>query len=136
MKYITLIIGLLVAGCGKQEQATTVKPVKELTLEEKVAGTYEVKANHSSVEHQVTGRYVILKNGVVESYRNDPPSFTKSDEHKWKIVDGDIHIKYDNGAIDVYRINKDGSLNGVAMIGDGKRTDTPKEFQNTYKKIK
>jgi len=51
MKYITLIIGLLVAGCGKQEQAdtnestpttnanevdgTTAKPVKELTPEQK-----------------------------------------------------------------------------------------------------
>ena len=54
MKYIVLIIGLLVVGCGKQEQAdtnestpttnsnkvngTTAKSVKELTLEEKVVG--------------------------------------------------------------------------------------------------
>mgnify|MGYP001420993236 CR=1 FL=1 len=162
MRLITLIIGLLVVGCGEVENGaykhrpkqtdtnestpttntnkvngTTAKPVKELTLEEKVVGTYEIKAKQGfAVEHQITGRYVILENGIVESYRNDPPSFTKSDEHKWKIVDGDIHVKYDNGAIDVYRINKDGSLNGIALIEDGKRTDTPKEFQNTYIKIK
>ena len=46
MKYITLIIGLLVVGCGKQEKADTANPVKELTLDEKalrdsVVGTYE-----------------------------------------------------------------------------------------------
>ena len=83
MKYITLIIGLLVMGCGKQEQAdadestpttntnvvdgTTVKPtqtvgvapVKELTLEEKVVGAYEAKADG------VTYRTVLLENGVL-----------------------------------------------------------------------
>jgi hypothetical protein len=36
MKYITLIIGLLVVGCGTPaENATKAKPVKELTPEQK-----------------------------------------------------------------------------------------------------
>ena len=134
MKYITLIIGLLVVGCGKQEQTdanestptTTEKPDKELTLEEKVVGTYEVK------KYGKIFRIVLLETGIVESYKNGK----KDDEGKWSISkDGELHI-VDNVWISVYRINKDGSLNGIAMIGDGKRTGTPKEFQNTYKKIK
>ena len=64
MKYISLIIGLLVVGCGKQEQTdtnestptTTEKPVKELTLREKVAGTYEFKEDGSITAVAVLSR--------------------------------------------------------------------------------
>ena len=94
MKYITLIIGLLVVGCGKQEQAdtnestpttntnevsgTTEKPVKELTLAEKVVGEYEIKEDGN------TGRLVLLENGIAEAYLNGKKA---EDEGKWKIVD-------------------------------------------------
>ena len=73
MKYITLIIGLLVVGCGKQEQTdtnestptTTEKPDKELTAEEKkVVGTYEMGGEGFTI------RAVFLDNGIIESYKN------------------------------------------------------------------
>ena len=136
MKYITLIIGLLVVGCGKQEQAdtnestptTTEKPVKELTLEEKVVGTYEIK------EGEYTYRVVLLETGIVEKYRNGKEH---DEEDKWKIVDGEIHIIEGSGHIDVIRINKDGSITNIATIDkDGKRKEAPKDIQLTLKKIK
>ena len=142
MKYITLIIGLLVVGCGKQEQTdtneltpttntnevdgTTAKPVKELTLREKAIGTYEIKKDGD------TYRVVLLETGIVEKYRNGKKH---DEEDKWKIVDGELHIIHEGG-IAVFRINKDGSLTGIADIEDGKREDFPKENQHTIQKIK
>ena len=86
MKYITLIIGLLVVGCGEtcpppmppektdtnestpttntnKVDGTTEKPVKELTAEEKVVGTYEAKVDTR------TFKGVFLENGKAESYK-------------------------------------------------------------------
>ena len=142
MKYITLIIGLLVVGCGKQEQTdtnestpttntnkvngTTEKPVKELTLEEKVIGTYEMKGEGFTI------RAVFLDNGIIESYKNGKK---EEEEDKWKIVDGELHIIHEGG-IAVFRINKDGNITGIADIEDGKREDFPKENQHTIIKIK
>jgi hypothetical protein len=133
MKYITLIIGLLVVGCGKQEQATTENPVKELTLGEKVVGTYEFKVNGE------TYRDVFLENGVVETYENGlfkPTDWLKKYEGKWSISkEGELHYIHWDGDIWVYIINKDGSITDIAKIRDGKREDTPKEEQYTGKKI-
>ena len=140
MKYITLIIGLLVVGCGKQEQTdtnestntnevdgATAKPVKELTLEEKkVIGTYEMEAGED------TFRAVYLDNGIVEHYTNGKK---QEGEDTWKIVDGELHIIHETG-IAVFRINKDGSKTGIAVIEDGKREEFTKETQYTIKKIK
>ena len=143
MKYITLIAGLLVVGCGKQEQAdtnestpttntnevsgTTEKPVKELTKEEKkVVGTYEMKEGEDIL------KLVFLENGVYEFYENGKKDY----EDKWSIVDGEIHVKVDNGTIVVWRINKDKSITSNSVIVRGERTDEPKEDQRTYKKLK
>ena len=156
MKYVTLIIGLLVVGCGKQEQAdtnestpttntnevdgTTEKPVKELTLEEKVVGTYEGRL--------MTRRLVFLENGIVEEHRRGKNDFDESkwskddDELKWLISNGEIHIIAlgGDGVVlggVVFSINKDGSITDIASIDkDGKREDIPKEDQHTAKKIK
>ena len=137
MKYITLIVGLLVMGCGKQEQAdtnestptTTEKPVKELTLREKVVGTYEVKKDED------THRAVLLENGIVESYYNGKK---QEGEGKWKISkEGEIHLTEPKGNITVLRINKDRSITMIAVIyPDGKREEVPKEHQVPLKKIK
>ena len=136
MKYITLIIGLLVVGCGKQEQAdtnestptTTEKPVKELTAEEKVVGEYEMKKDGKTL------RIVLLETGVAEKYIDGKK---EDEERKWKIVDGEIHIIEGSGHITIIRINKDGSLTNIATIyKDGERRDIPKEDQDTAKKIK
>ena len=138
MKYITLIIGLLVVGCGKQEQAdanestptTTEKPDKELTPEQKqkalrdsAVGTYEGK--------DVGDTLVYLDNGVLEAYEDGE----KEEEGKWKIINKEIYLEIDDEH-GFLKINKDGSLTAIARIRDGERKDYPKENQITYKRIK
>ena len=113
------------------QNTTKAKPVKELarelTLEEKVVGTYEGKIDGYAV------RLALLDNGVLENYEDGK----KRDEAKWKIVDGDIHCPNQGSVTGVLIINKDGSLTTIARIGkDGKRRDIPKEDQLTFKKIK
>ena len=148
MKYIVLIIGLLVAGCGenraisewKEEKearakaatntnevdGTTVKPVKELTAEEKAVGTYEGKKDG------FTFRVVLLENGIVEVYNNGKK---EEDDGKWKIIDGELHAN-DGISVGVLRINKDNSITYIARIKDSKREEVPKEYQVPLKKIK
>ena len=112
-------------GCGKQEQADTEKPVKELTAEEKkVVGEYEQKEDGN------TYKSVYLDNGILESYANGKK---QESEFKWSIVDGEIHVNYNNGCEEVYRINKDKSITRIAIIEDGERAEFPKEEQHTYK---
>ena len=106
---------------------TTAKPVKELTLREKVVGTYEGK------EGGVTLKIVLLETGIVEKYINGKKH---EEEGKWKIVERQIHIIDGQGKIDVVRINKDNSITNIASIRNGKRIDVPKEEQLTVKKIK
>ena len=142
MKYITLIIGLLVVGCGKQEQSdtnestpttntnqvdvTAEEPVKELTKED-VIGTYEMK-----VEEE-TARMVILKNGIVESYLKDE----KMDEGNISIMNGEVHIKSKtNEGVSVLRQEPNGDLTWIAVTVAGAREDLPKDKQETAKKIK
>jgi hypothetical protein len=135
MKYIVLIIGLLVMGCGKQEKADTAKPVKELTLEEKVVGTYEDEDRYGD-----TYRTVLLENGVSEYYENGK----KVEEGKWSISkEGEMHIIDDVGDILVLSINKDESITYIAEIKGGKREDYPAwvkipahPLAETMKKIK
>jgi hypothetical protein len=142
---ITLIIGLLVMGCGKQEQTdanestpttntnevsgTTEKPVKELTKED-VVGTYEAKKDGR------TEGVIFLENGVIESYENGKK---RELEAKWTIINGEIHGEVEGGRILVFSINKDKSVTNIAVIDkDGEREDFPKEEaeQATMKKIK
>jgi Leucine-rich repeat (LRR) protein len=140
MKYIVLIIGLLVVGCGEVEngaykhrpkQATTAKPVKELTAQEKkVIGTYELELK----KFGETQRYVLLDNSTVEYYLNGKK---EEAEHKWSIVDKEVHIERENRAVSVFSINKDESITGIATIDEGgKRKEILKEHQYTRKKIK
>ena len=121
---ITLIIGLLVAGCGKQEQADTnestpttntnevdgtiVKPVKELTPEEKeVVGTYEFEIDGSDD----TVRSVFLENGVhMRFVRARGENGKKYEGTKWSISNREIHVEERDGSIRVYRIIKDKSI--------------------------
>ena len=118
---ILVIVALLVGGCA----STPDKPVKELTLREKVVGTYEVK------RLSYTFRHVFLDNGTVEFYTNGRKD---GEGLKWSLVENEIHIKFSN-YVSVYRINPDNSITKIVYIDkDGKRTDY--EFQLTYKKIK
>ena len=153
MKYIVLVVGLLVMGCGEVENGaykhrpkqtdtnestpstntnkvdgTTAKPVKELTLEEKLVGTYEAKSEGH------TFKLFLLENDVFEYYKNGKK---REEDYKWSISeDGELHVIEEDGDIGVYRINKDGSLTLIARIVEGKREEAPKEYQFTAKKIK
>ena len=140
---ISILIGLLVVGCGKKQadtnestpttntnkvNGTTAKPVKELTLEEKIVGTYEIKKDGNTL------RIVLLENGIVEAYSNGKK---KEKEVEWKIVDREIHGVEEDGNITVIRINKDGGITFIENIDkDRKRKDLPKDQQLTLKKIK
>ena len=144
---IPIVIGLLVVGCGKMEplgsgneyntglatdqNTTTAKPVKELTAEEKkVIGTYELELKKFGETH----RYVLLDNSTVEYYLNGKK---EEAEHKWSIVDKEVHIERENRAVSVFSINKDESITGIATIDEGgKRKEILKEHQYTRKKIK
>ena len=148
MKYITLIIGLLVMGCGEVENGaykhrpkqtdtnastpttktnkvnnTTAKPVKELTLEEKVVGSYEFSP---------TSKIVFLDNGVLELYQNNEIA----QSNKWSIVDEEIHILNQDGEVEVVRIEPNGDLTNIAKIKNGIRTEESLDEQQTIKRIK
>jgi len=149
MKNLILLIAVMVVGaCGKGKESPSktkvtggnntkpikvddnaTKPVKELTPEEKVVGEYEFK-----ISPQNAGRLVLLDNGILEAYHNGK----KAEEGKWKLTkEGELHATRYDGAILVYRINKDGGITIIARIdADGEREDYPKEQQRTYKKIK
>ena len=111
---------------GDDKNSTTAKPVKELTLEEKVVGEYE------SIYNGKTYKRVFQENGIVEWYVNG----RKRAEYKLEIVNGEIRAAFGSEYKDIYRINADRSIIHIAYISDGEREDFPKEEQVTYKRIK
>ncbi len=119
MKYITLIIGLLVVGCGKAEP--------ELTVEEKVVGEYEHKDKDGNIH-----RYVFLENGIVGNWHY----LQQYRFCVWTISNGELHVNCSHGFIMVERINTDKSVSVIASLKDGERTDYPEYLQHTWKKIK
>ena len=131
---IVLVVGLLTVGCATMKdvcvQLGISKPntpeQKQKTLRDSVVGEYEFKADG------VTGKQVYLENGIREWYENGK----KQTEGKWSIVNGEIHVEYGSGTIDVHRINPDKSITLIADIFGGKRGDWSKENQWTSKKIK
>jgi len=115
---------------GDDKNSTTTKPSKELTLKEKVVGSYELELKKFGEIH----RYVLLDNSKVEYYLDGKK---EEAEHKWSIVDKEVHIERENRAVSVFSINKDESITGIATIDeDGKRKEILKEHQYTRKKIK
>jgi hypothetical protein len=139
---ISILIGLLVVGCGKTEplgsgneynaglaidqNTTTAKPVKELTLEEKIVGTYEKKFDEGTM------KLVILENGTVEKYKNGE----KTDDFEWKIVGEEVHLGDGMPPVGVCKIEPNGDLTTIAEIDGRGRKDYSKEDQMTFKKIK
>ena len=124
-----MMLGLMVAGCGKEGQPDTdespkANPAKELTKED-VVGEYEMKV-FGPVSLQV-----FLENGVNEGYLNG----NKMSESKWTIANGEIHVD-DSRLIKVFKINTGKSITAIAKIIEGERKPIPKDGQFTYKKIK
>ena len=134
MKYITLIIGLLVMGCA------TLTP-EEKALRESVVGEYKYMAPRppgakSSVSGPIRTR-VFLENGVYEAYYGGE----KQEEHRWKIVNDEIHVIRQRET-DIFELGLyDGfqTIKNIAYIDvDGKRKDLTggRRPWGAYKKIK
>jgi len=110
------------------QNSTKPTPAKELTLREKVVGTYELMRDGD------TFKYILLENGITEFHENGKK---RESEVKWSIVKEELHIIIKSGNILVHRINEDGSITSIAGIDkDGKRNDHPKDDRTTLKKIK
>ena len=130
MKYITLIIGLLVVGCGKKESPAAKEPVKEPTLGEKLVGAYELDGDI----------IVFQKSGMMESYAKGRK---EGGEYKWKIVDKEVHAVTKGGGGRAWGINPDGSLIYLAVIqSNGNKLYLPRlpkigntDYQPYWKKI-
>ena len=144
MKILALmILGLMVVGCGKANQTanekpkatpsnnSTAKPVKELTLKEKVVGFYEGKSNQDTNRL----RLVLWENGEVESYRNGKKRFIAN----WKInKNGELNVEVKEKSEEVlfaFRINPDGSLTGTTATMNGKQKVLSRKDQITLAKI-
>jgi hypothetical protein len=138
---ITILIGLLVVGCGMEcipqdpkeikskgddNNSTAAKPVKELTIKD-VAGNYELKLEGG------TAQMVILENGKIEFYENGKKN---QEEARLKMAGNEIHFDSESGDVRVFRIEPNGDLTYIAEIERGERHDHTKERQATFKKIK
>ena len=67
-------------------------------------GEYEINLDGDTV------RLVLLKNGIAEGYENG-----KKDEveHRWKVVEGEIHVTAPDEKTGIWRINKDASMYNI-----------------------
>ena len=121
MKTLILLIALLLSGCR------SLPPIKKMSFEESVVGTYERRNG------EITVRFVFLDNGVFESNRND----SKVNELKWKMEDEQVHVGTWSAPnalpinVLVYRIEPNGNLTRIAHIHDGNREGTR---ELTYRK--
>ena len=142
---IPIVIGLLVVGCGKKEQpnvgkpapttnankgnGTEAKPPKELTLEEKVVGTYGLTEGVPSL--------IFQENGMVSYYSL---LGTKKEEVKWEIQSGEIVAfwKSSHGGgngTSFYRIEANGDISIIANLDtNGKRIEFV--VHTTFEKLK
>ena len=130
MKYITLIIGLLVVGCGKEnppvvaEKIKSAKaPAKELTKED-IAGKYDLLG---------LAKREFLQNGKFEDFSQGG---RKVGEGTWKLVEKEVHTFGESGDGIVLKIESNGDLTIIADFRGGKQIARSKDLQTTYKKIK
>ena len=129
---ITIFIMLVAAGCGKTEVETKTETKTERIfdgdqppLDLPLVGTYEAKKEETTV------KLVLLENGKSEHWVNGE----KKGEATWKIVEKEVLV-VGKEFTEVLKIEPNGDLTAIARIKDGKRKETPKENQSTFKKLK
>ena len=116
MKTLMLISVIMLVGCATAPTA------------ESMAGTYELKKDGYTV------RLIFRENGAFDAYKNGNKD---EDEGKWKILNGEIHVKVEDGWVIIFRIIPDRGIAGIKEITpDGIQKDVPKEEQFTYKRTK
>ena len=105
MKYITLVIGLLVVGCGKTENATVTEPKPLSREEQKLVGSYEAKKGENSF------KLVLLENRKIEA-NVTLQEVLEDSEGTWKIVEKEVHVG-DKKSSDVFKIEPNGDLTWI-----------------------
>ena len=121
---ITILIGLLVVGCGKNREVTP----------ENVIGTYERQVEEGNVF-----RMVFLKDGNMEFYSEGKKLDKNSvlGSNKWRMEGSEIRTTNKEGNGYIYTIEKNGDLTEAGLFGVlVGRLDHSKEDQITFKKIK
>ena len=109
-----LAVGLL-AGCSKAVEETD------------VVGSYERR------EGDISYSLIFCGNGVVEEYENGRVTM----EAKWAIKSGEIELSFIlNGSKNFYSVGSDSSLTLVAVEILGKRKETWKGKEITFKKVR
>ena len=135
---LLLLVAVVTVGCRESEngaykhrpnQTNAVKPIKELTIEEKIVGVYELKDGSNIYKAE------FFNSGEVAHYLNGEKT---KEKYEWKIIDKELHVTDAVGNdTQIFKVNPDKSLTHFAEIdNDGKRTVHPKEDQTTAKKIK
>jgi len=126
------VIGFCIWHRRNKKKEFSVNEPEELGVdcERDVVGVYEGREDDETVT------FGLLKNGVYELYENGE----SVEEGQWKVTSDKIHITINDPEVgtvlNINQINADGSITEIAEMTDGKREDTPKERQYTYKKIK
>ncbi len=162
---ISIVVGLLVVGCGKKQSTNTNESnnTPEKTAKKNVEKETPSKGddNNSTTSKPADDtnatKLTPEERKVVGEYeRKTDSGYTKRlvfldngvfegygngkkrEGGKWAISKGgEIHITNPDGDIIVSRINKDRSLTVIVLIDEnGKREDFSREQQETYKKIK
>ena len=107
-------------------------------LREKVVGKYHRKDENGDVYG-----LVFLETSIREKYLNDkkseidPRLHAGPSQNKWRIVDGEIHVRSSRRFTDIFKLNPDNSLTQIGYLRTtGSRTDSPQEKWATYKRIK
>jgi len=162
---IPILIGLMMAGCGKKQttntnegnntpkadpkevgketpskrddnNSTTSKPVSDTNATKLTPEEQKVVGEYEFKNDGGSGGLILLENGNSEAYYNGKKV---EEEGKWGISkEGELHVG-DRAGIQLlfFRINNDSSITAIArMSKDGKREEAPKEYQSTFKKIK
>jgi len=149
---ISILIGLLVMGCGKTEplgsgseynaglatdqNTTKAEPAKELSLEEKVVGAYKSDGHKGNVDKAGNKLFEygmdLLNDGTFVHYMNGEKTF----EGRWEIKGSEIHQILEGGMVAIYRLNPDMSLTNAESLLDETLLKIPEGIQYTYTKIK
>jgi len=149
---ISILIGLLVVGCGKKEplgsgseynaglatdqNTTKAEPAKELSLEEKVVGAYKSDGHKGNVDKAGNKLFEygmdLLNDGTFVHYINGEKTF----EGRWEIKGSEIHQILEGGMVAIYRLNPDMSLTNAESLLDETLLKIPEGLQYTYTKIK